>query len=59
MAWSVDVTVTEAPRGGSGSRPVEEFARLKAHVDRYCPVLDLLSNATPVDLELRVADRAA
>lgn len=30
-----------------------EIARLKAHVDAHCPVLDLLSNATPVELELR------
>jgi len=31
-----------------------EYERLKAHVDDHCPVLDLLSNATPIKLE-RVA----
>lgn len=38
-----------------------EIARLKAHVDAHCPVLDLLSNATPIELELRArpADEAA
>lgn len=39
-----------------------EIARLKAHVDAHCPVLDLVSNATPVELELRAglgADEAA
>ena len=30
----------------------ETIGRLKATVDRYCPVLDLLSNPTPVELEL-------
>lgn len=30
----------------------ETLARLKETVDRYCPVLDLLSNPTPVHLEL-------
>lgn len=34
-----------------------ELERLKAHVDRHCPVLDLLSNETPLTLDLR-ADRA-
>lgn len=33
----------------------EDLDRLKAHVDRHCPVLDLLSNATPTTLELRSA----
>ncbi|MDA8203978.1 MAG: OsmC family protein [Chloroflexi bacterium] len=39
-----------------------EIARLKAYVDAHCPVLDLVSNATPVELELRAgpgADEAA
>ncbi len=38
-----------------------DLAGLKAHVDAHCPVLDLLSNATPVVLELsaRPADEAA
>lgn len=29
-----------------------EIARLTSHVDAHCPVLDLLANATPVELEL-------
>ena len=33
----------------------EELDRLKAHVDAHCPVLDLLSNPTPLALELRSA----
>ena len=33
--------------------PPEDLDRLKAHVDQYCPVLDLLSNATPITLALR------
>lgn len=33
----------------------EELERLKAHVDAHCPVLDLLSNPTPLALELRSA----
>ncbi len=28
----------------------EELARLKAVVDAHCPVLDLFSNATPVEI---------
>jgi putative redox protein len=35
--------------------PPEELQRLKAHVDAHCPVLDLLSNPTPLRLELSVA----
>lgn len=35
------------------SAPPEELERLKAHVDAHCPVLDLLSNPTPLTLELR------
>lgn len=35
--------------------PPEELERLKAHVDAHCPVLDLLSNPTPLALELRSA----
>lgn len=31
----------------------EELERLRAHVDAHCPVLDLLSNPTPLALELR------
>jgi uncharacterized OsmC-like protein len=33
--------------------PAEDLERLKAHVDAHCPVLDLLSNPTPLTLELR------
>ncbi len=38
-----------------------ELTRLQAHVDAHCPVLDLLSNPTPLQLELRArpADEAA
>ena len=43
-------TVTLDSRAGE-----VEIARLKAHVDAHCPVLDLLANATPVALELRPA----
>ncbi|MEX2183302.1 MAG: OsmC family protein [Chloroflexota bacterium] len=32
--------------------PELELERLKAHVDAHCPVLDLLSNPTPLTLEL-------
>ncbi len=35
-----------------------DLERLKAHVDQHCPVLDLLSNPTPLALELRSAVRA-
>jgi uncharacterized OsmC-like protein len=34
-----------------------EYDRLKKHVDEHCPVLDLLSNATPIRLE-RLASAA-
>ena len=37
------------------SAPPEDLDRLKAHVDAHCPVLDLLSNPTPLTLELRSA----
>jgi putative redox protein len=30
----------------------EEIERLKATVDRHCPVLDILRNSTPIKLEL-------
>ena len=32
--------------------PFSELQRLKAHVDAHCPVFDLLSNSTPIRLEL-------
>lgn len=32
--------------------PQAELERLKAHVDAHCPVLDLLSNETPVSVAL-------
>jgi uncharacterized OsmC-like protein len=32
-----------------------ELERLKAHVDAHCPVLDLVSNATPLTLALRTS----
>jgi uncharacterized OsmC-like protein len=31
-----------------------DIARLQAHVDAHCPVLDLLSNPTPITLDLSV-----
>ena len=34
--------------------PQAELQRLKDHVDAHCPVLDLLSNPTPLELELAV-----
>jgi putative redox protein len=37
------------------SAPSEDLERLKAHVDAHCPVLDLVSNATPLALELQTA----
>lgn len=37
----------------------EELERLKAHVDAHCPVLDLVSNPTPVALELQVGSASA
>ena len=33
----------------------DELARLKAHVDAHCPVLDLVSNETPLALTLRTS----
>jgi len=43
--------------------PVEDLERLRDHVDAHCPVLDLLSNPTPLHLELTrmapTADAAA
>ena len=35
--------------------PEADLARLKAVVDRHCPVLDILRNPTPVELVLRQA----
>lgn len=35
-----------------------ELDRLKATVDRFCPVLDILGNRTPVSLTFAEADRA-
>jgi putative redox protein len=35
-----------------------ELVRLKEHVDAHCPVLDLLSNSTPLRLDLVVANAA-
>ena len=35
--------------------PEAELERLKSHVDAHCPVLDLLSNPTPLALTLRTA----
>ena len=32
--------------------PYSELERLKAHVDAHCPVFDLLSNTTPLTLDL-------
>ena len=34
--------------------PEQELLRLKEIVDRHCPVLDILSNPTPVQLALKV-----
>lgn len=36
-----------------------DIARLQAHVDAHCPVLDLLANPTPITLELSVNPGAA
>jgi uncharacterized OsmC-like protein len=32
----------------------QELLRLKEIVDRHCPILDILSNPTPVQLSLKV-----
>lgn len=37
----------------------DDIARLKATVDRHCPVLDILRHATPVRLELALAAPSA
>jgi putative redox protein len=37
--------------------PPADLERLKAHVDAHCPVLDLLSNPTPLRLELATPTR--
>lgn len=39
--------------------PETDLRRLKAAVDRHCPVLDILRNPTPVHLGLEFAGRAA
>ncbi|MEO5885596.1 MAG: OsmC family protein [Candidatus Limnocylindrales bacterium] len=36
-----------------------DLERLKSHVDAHCPVLDLLSNPTPLALELRTRSAVA
>jgi len=38
--------------------PDEDLARLKATVDRYCPVLDVVTSATPVELKLERGNAA-
>jgi uncharacterized OsmC-like protein len=38
--------------------PAEELARLRDHVNAHCPVLDLLSNETPLALSLRTTAAA-
>jgi putative redox protein len=35
--------------------PAADLERLRAHVDAHCPVLDLLSNETPLALTLQTA----
>ena len=37
----------------TSSAPESDLDRLKAHVDSHCPVLDLVSHETPLDLERR------
>jgi uncharacterized OsmC-like protein len=37
----------------TSSAPESDLDRLKAHVDAHCPVLDLVSHETPLDLERR------
>lgn len=39
--------------------PVEELERLRDHVNAHCPVFDLLSNPTPLHLELLTPAAAA
>ncbi|HVA86540.1 MAG TPA: OsmC family protein [Candidatus Saccharimonadales bacterium] len=39
--------------------PRAELVRLKEHVDAHCPVFDLLSNATPLKLDLVDGETAA
>jgi len=36
----------------------EDLARLKETVDQHCPVLDILTAATPVDLKLERGNAA-
>jgi len=43
----------------TSSAPGAELARLKAVVDAHCPVLDILRNATPVELTLESGPVAA
>ena len=38
--------------------PRVELERLQDHVNRHCPVLDLVSNTTPSELQLRIATPA-
>ena len=50
----IQVTVTlDSPADES------DLKRLKAAVDRHCPVLDMLANPTPVSLALECVDSAA
>lgn len=38
----------------TSSAPEADLRRLKAAVDRHCPVVDILRNATPVHLDLEI-----
>lgn len=42
--------VTENMYCANSSASKEDLAHLKAVVDAHCPVLDLFSNATPVEI---------
>ncbi len=62
--FAVDEKVRPGFRGVRGTVAIdspaapEEIQRLKAEVDRHCPVLDILSNPTPVTIELAPAPAA-
>ena len=42
----LDVAIT-------GPETVERYEQLRAVVDEHCPVLDLFTNATPVEVSVR------
>ncbi|ADB50910.1 OsmC family protein [Conexibacter woesei] len=55
-AGFTDVRIVVTPKG---PEPAERYRELAEAVDQHCPVLDLFSNATPVERELAIAAEPA